>query len=350
VRAGVKKNHKKTQESPKTAPQEPLSRPVEAVALTGSQGPVAAAWLAGLVLVLAWSYWTTFATLAHRWHHEPQYSHGYLVPVFSLILLWFRRDLLDWSVFRPNWLGLPLLLAGVASRLVGAYYYVEWFDDLSIVPTLAGLCLLFGGFAAFRWMWPAIGFLVFMIPLPYRLEVAMAHPLQRIATIASCYSMQTLGMPALSEGNVILLDEIRIGVVEACSGLRMLVIFFALSSAVAVLIDRPIWERCLIVVSAIPIALLSNLIRIVVTGILHRTANSELADWVFHDVAGWLMMPLALGMLWVELWILSRLFVDVPLTTPVPLDLKYERSVANKRLVAEVTVQSANKTPTGSPR
>ena len=91
-----------------------------------------------------------------------------------------------------------------------------------------------------------------MIPLPYRFEVALAGPLQRIAVISSTYLLQTFGLPAVAEGNIILLSEARIGIVEACSGLRMLVVFFALSSAVALVIRRPFWERAVVVASAMP--------------------------------------------------------------------------------------------------
>jgi exosortase len=157
-------------------------------------------------------------------------------------------------------------------------------------------------------LWPALAFLLFMVPLPFRLEVALAHPLQRIATLISTLALQTLGFAAFSEGNTIRMGAIRIGVVEACSGLSMLMIFFALCTAVAMLTRRPIWERLLVVASAVPIALLANILRIVVTGVLHKVVGKEMADFVFHDLAGWLMMPLALGMLWLGYRLFSWAF------------------------------------------
>jgi exosortase len=160
-------------------------------------------------------------------------------------------------------------------------------------------------------------FLFFMIPLPHRVAVAAAEPLQRLATVASCYALQTLGLPAVPEGNVILLNDSRIGIVEACSGLRMLVVFFALSTAVALVIHRSLWERLVVVGSAVPIALFSNLVRIVATGVLHQTAGPRFADDFFHDLGGWLMMPLALMLLWVELKVLARLLPERSATAPV---------------------------------
>src|SRR5262249_50759240 len=148
---------------------------------------------------------------------------------------------------------------------------------------------------------------------PYRASTAMAGPLQTFATETSTFLLQTLGTPAVSEGNVILLNDVEIGVVEACSGLRMLVIFFALSTAVALVIRRPLWEKALLVSSAIPIALVVNVLRITVTGAMHELASAstvithEMANTVFHDLAGWLMMPAALGALALELVLLKRL-------------------------------------------
>jgi exosortase len=262
----------------------------------------------GLV-VIVWAYGTTLTQLLHRWGTDAQYSHGYFVPLFGIVYMWLKRQNLNPATLRSNWLGIGLLLLGCGLRLAGTYFYYDWFDQLSIIPTLAGMVLAVGGWGMLLWSLPAIGFLVFMIPLPYRLEVAMAHPLQRMATIASTYLMQTIGLPAISEGNVILLNEFEIGVVEACSGLRMLVIFFAISTGAALLIDRPLWERLVIIISAVPIALISNILRISVTGILHETVGSEIANRVFHDLAGWLMMPVALGILWVQLKLMSHLLV-----------------------------------------
>ncbi len=124
--------------------------------------------------------------------------------------------------------------------------------------------------------------------------------------------LQTLGIAAYAEGNVIVMGEIHIGVVEACSGLSMLMIFFALSTAVTLLSRRSPLERTVIFLSAVPIALAANILRIVATAILHKVAGRELADLVFHDLAGWLMMPLALGMLWLLIRLLDWLLVPIP--------------------------------------
>jgi exosortase len=287
--------------------------------------PPPAARLLPLVAVsLLWVYWPTLAELAGRWGAESQYAHGYLVPLFALYLLWARRGLIAGrGPLRPAWRGLALLGGALALRFAGTYLYFEWLAAVSLLPCLAGLALLAGGRPALRWCWPAVAFLVFMVPLPHRLEVALAHPLQRLATRVSTYALELLGFVAFAEGNVIRLGEIRIGVVEACSGLSMLLIFFALATAVVLLRPRPPLERGMIVLSAVPIALVANILRILATAVLHKTAGRELADLVFHDLAGWLMMPLALGMLWAELRLLSWVLVPAPASGPGPLALDW---------------------------
>lgn len=325
-------------------------------------------WLLAGVFALAsgfvWAYWTTLTQIASKWTHDPQYSHGYLVPLFACGLMWIRRerwfeseaaisrpaifsialaaglfvagfglgaDLLVMAAvvftlvaafqffavlrplataeFRGTPLGLPVLLGGIALRWAGGHYFLEWFDFLSIIPCLFGIALLVGGWQMIRWAGPSIAFLFFMIPLPHSLESALREPLRQAGTIASTYLMQTIGLPAFSEGNVIIVNEVKIGVVEACSGLRMMMIFFALATAVALLIERKLWERIVVLLSAVPIALITNIVRITATGMLHAIGWSELADDVFHDFAGYLMPPFALMLLWFELWVLSRMFI-----------------------------------------
>jgi exosortase len=272
------------------------------------QLPFLAALAVG-VLALVWAYWTTLGDMAQRWARDPQYSHGYLVPGFAVLLLCLRRRQLAGDV-AGSWLGWPVLVLGLALRLVGAFFYFVWLDDVSLLPCLAGLFLLFGGRTGLRWAWPAVAFLLFMVPLPHRVSVSMAAPLQDFATTTSTFLLQTLGFPALAEGHIIRLNEVEIGIVEACSGLRMLVIFFALSTGVALVIRRALWEKLVLVFSAVPIALAVNVVRITVTGILHETVGSEWANAVFHDLAGWLMMPLALAALGLELHLLNRLFLE----------------------------------------
>ena len=178
------------------------------------------------------------------------------------------------------------------------------------MPSLAGLCVMARGWAALKQAWPAIAFLVFMIPLPYRVELALGGPLQALATHASAALLQVAGLPALEEGNTITLGHSKIGIVEACNGLSLLTFFFAISVGLVLCVRRPRVERALIIAGAIPIALIANVARITATGLLVEGVGHEVAGLEFHDLAGYLMMPFALALLYVEDALIARLFRD----------------------------------------
>jgi exosortase len=267
----------------------------------------------GLLLgVILWAYWPTLVELSETWSRDAQYSHGFIVPIFALVILYLRRDMLDGIVLKPTWWAMAFLAMGAGAFLVGGYFYSPWLVQNSLLPILAGIVVALGGLPLLRWSWPSILFLAFMIPLPDRVDQALIKPLQTVATLASTNALQTLGVLAQSEGNIIVLpDGYEMGIAEACSGLRMLMVFVATSMAIAMIIQRPLLQKILIVLSSFPIAILCNVIRITATGILHETAGHEIANRVFHDVAGWLMSPLALLFLAGELWVLRRTFIPV---------------------------------------
>ncbi|MBY0459599.1 MAG: exosortase/archaeosortase family protein [Gemmataceae bacterium] len=260
--------------------------------------------LIGLALVsavLGWSYWTTFLEVGERWITDPQYQHGFLVPLFSAYLLWRNRDRVSAADFAPRWWGVGIVAAGLVLRLAGAVFYQPWLDTGSLLVVLAGMAAAVGGRRVLVWAAPGIVFLAFMMPLPYRFQTMLGGTLQAVATKASTYALQTIGVSAVPEGNVILLTETRLGVVEACNGLSMLVTFFAIAAGFAILVRRSVVERVAIVASAVPIAVAANVVRIVLTGVLFEMKQGELANRVFHDFAGLLMMPVALFLLWAEL-------------------------------------------------
>ncbi len=271
-------------------------------------------WLTAAILfgILLWAYWTTLLETAERWSDDPQYSHGYLVPLFSLFLLWKRRSLLRPDKVSPSWWGVVVLLGGIACRTGGVYYFFGYFDTISLLICLAGMALAVGGKEALRWSWPAILFLGFMVPLPYRLQMALGGFLQDIATTISTYLLQTFGFPAVAEGRVIQIDETKIGVVEACSGLGMLVTFLAISTAVAMVLREGWARKALVILSAAPVAILVNVIRITVTGMLYAASYDQTAKLIFHDIAGFLMMPLAVAFIFIELYLFDRIVVDPP--------------------------------------
>jgi exosortase len=271
-------------------------------------GTVTAALL--ISVATAWSFWPTLVKLYDAWINDPQYSHGLLVPAFAVGLLWLRRDRLPVRARPAAVPGLLLLAIGAACRVSAGFMYVEWLEAVALVPTLLGLALAFGGWPVLRWSAPAVLFLIFMIPMPYRMTIWLGFPLQQLATTCSTYVLQTLGQPAIAEGNTILIRDFQLSIVKACSGLSMLVTFFTFSTAVCLVVDKPFSDKLLILLSAVPIALAANVLRIVVTGLMYLYVSNQAATAVFHDAAGWIMMPLALALLGMELWVLKRLFVD----------------------------------------
>lgn len=269
--------------------------------------------LAGFLLI---SFWESLSSLAHRWSNEPDYSHGFFVPAFSIFLLWRRRGLLAAAPTGGRWWGVLLLMGSAGLRLAASYFSFTLLEPFALLPTLAGVALLMGGWRALRWSWPAIAFLAFMIPLPGFVAGQLGGPLQRLATAGSTYLLQTCGVPATATGNVIWLTKGQIGVVEACNGLRMLITFFAITVGAALVMTNSIWEKLIVVISALGIGLFANVLRITATGMAYEWASPELADRLFHDFAGWLMMPLATMLLFLELHLLSRLLI-APLRGPV---------------------------------
>jgi exosortase len=266
------------------------------------------ALIAGPLLI--WAFWPTLDDLANRWWVDPRYSYGWLVPAFAGYLLHRRRDLLEGQALKPSWAGPLLIGLGVGLGLAGQRYHYQWVAAVGLLPALIGLALSLGGAAMLRWAWPSVAYLIFMIPLPWRLEIGLGDPLLRMATTMSTYVLQTLGQPSYATGNIIHVGDAKIGVVDACNGLGMMMMFFAFAAAVALLSRRSWVHKTLVVLSAPAIAIVVNVVRISATGLLHRYVSSEVANRFYHDLAGLLMMPLALGALGALSWLLARLIVE----------------------------------------
>lgn len=259
-------------------------------------------------VAVAWGFYPTFAFLVQKWIDEPQYSHGFLVPIFSGYLLhrkWKAGQLIVGTPYPL--LGLILLMAASALHALAGGWMNYQVDAVALLIAIAALTIAAGGRALFSGCAAAIGFLVFMVPLPYELEQNVGGPLKKFATNATTYLLQTIGQPAIAEGNKILIDDVTLGVVDACSGLKMLVTFSAFGVGAVLTLGRTRFENALIVLGIVPIAVLTNVLRITATGVAYTlTSDKALLDFL-HDFHGWLMMPLGLGLLGLQLWCLSRL-------------------------------------------
>ncbi len=243
---------------------------------------------------------------------KPDYSHGFLVPAFAAYLAWVWRAWAPSYLAWPDVRGLGFFLAAAPLFVVARYTNValEWVQGISLVLALLGAVTVFGGVAALRWLWGPVLFLMFMFPLPNAVAGALSWPLQKVAAVGSEYTLQTLGYPTYREGMILHCQDHVLEVQNACSGLSMLLTFVTLSTAMALVVRRPWLDRGLILLASFPIAILSNVVRISATGVLYNEAGKELGDRVFHDFAGWMMMPLALGMLWLGLKVLDWVFLE----------------------------------------
>jgi len=273
--------------------------------------PARALASAVLLAVMGCVFRDLLISCVSRWSTEPQYTHGFIIPIMAVALGWMRREKILAGEARSHTSGLLLLLIGMAFHLLATYFYVESLDAAGFLFSVTGLVLLIWGKRLFRGVWPAVLFTGFMLPLPFQLERMLSDPLQVLGASESAWFIQAFGIPAIAQGNTILMGDTRLGVAEACSGLRMLIVFFAISAATVIISERTRWEKVLILFSAIPIALISNIVRIVATALAYQYASRETADLIFHDLSGWLMMPFAMLLLFLELKLIDLLFVEV---------------------------------------
>ncbi len=273
-------------------------------------------WLPIVLLLggaILWVYWPVLASLRKEWQTDQNYSVGQLVPFAVLYLLWNDRKRLSGVRCRACWWGIGVIALAQAARLFGLVRLFESAERYALVLTIIGVVLLVTGWEVFwkvRWL---LLFLFLMVPLPGRIHNMISGPLQENATAGAVFFLELLGISLTNEGNVIVLnDDVPLAVAEACSGLRMLTAFVVVAFTLAYVVRRPPWQKVALVLSSVPVAIICNTARLVVTALLFLVGSSELANRFFHDFAGFTMMPLAVLMLILELWIMSKLVIEEP--------------------------------------
>lgn len=271
---------------------------------------------ATMLAAIAWAYWPTLSNMVHAWESQPDYSHGYLVIPLALFFLWTRRGSLPKDEMRPSWWGALFLLAVMAVRVLAGRYYLIPLDGWTLPLTIAGAVWLLWGAKTLRWAAPAIAFLWFMVPIPYSAERWLSVPLQSVATKLSTMALVMLGQPAIAEGNVILLGSHTLFVEEACSGMRIFIGIFALAFAFALFSRWSWWQKGIVLLSVLPVAIVANVTRIVVTGLLHQLVSSDAGQKFSHDIAGFVMIPFAALIFWMVLVFVDKLFPVVEDISP----------------------------------
>jgi exosortase len=267
------------------------------------------------ILFLVMAYLPNLRALMAIWNADANYAHGYLVIPIALFIFW-QQLLSQESKTAPEavlapWWGWVFLVAILLLRAVAYERGSSWSEDATIIPAIAALTWSFGSWPLLRRVWPAIAYLLFMLPLPQAINSVLALPLQSLAATSSRFLLQLTGMWVIQDGNVINLTTAhgveRLDVALACNGLRMLMTMAATVTATVILLPLPTWKRIILFLSIVPIALVSNMARIVATGWCYYWFEGPNAKHWAHDWAGWLMMPLALALVGLELGILSWL-------------------------------------------
>jgi exosortase len=279
--------------------------------------------------------------LVQLWMTDPNWSHGFLIPLLSLYFIhqkrreilsleYVRDPLLDLlrgrrplplqpGQTRASYLGLLVLLLVLAFYIFNVvspagYAYLR---PVSLIAAVGAVALFLGGWHLIRYTWLPMAFFVFAIPLPRRYYVGLTLPMRHLsAVVATAFLNLIQGVDATTSGAVIEIVykgqrlEPSLNVAEACSGMRLLMAFLALGVAMAYLHDRPRWQRAVLLLSTAPIAILCNIVRVTATGLLYVLVDPKYAQGIYHDMLGLAMLPLAFGLYGALAWFMASLFVE----------------------------------------
>ncbi|MHC4539875.1 MAG: exosortase/archaeosortase family protein [Planctomycetota bacterium] len=256
--------------------------------------------------------------IVETWLADSSWSHGFLIPLFSAYFITQNKKQILTLQTRPNYIGLLFLVLVIgfyASNRFSPSGY-EYFCRTSLIATLGAVVLFLGGWRLVRCTWLPIVFLVFAVPLPDRLYKALTIPMRQwAAAVASGLLNLVPELEATASGVVIDVFyrgralEPGLDVAEACAGMRLLMAFVALGVAMAYLHERALWQRIILLVSTVPIAIFCNIVRVTVTGFIYILIHPKYAQGVYHDVLGLAMLPLAFGLYGFLAWFMSSLFV-----------------------------------------
>ena len=258
------------------------------------------AWGSALIGVLmAAVYYRVLAKLVTDWWQIPDFSHGFLVPIFAAYLVWTKRTALLETKIAPTWSGIALVFLGLAVLLLGVYGAELFLSRISLVILLAGLVLGFGGWQLLKELRFPLLVLLLAIPIPFIVFNEITLPLQTLASKLASALLPLFGVPVLREGNVIELPAMKLEVAEACSGIRSLMSLFTLAVFYGYFMDKSNLRRVLLALASIPIAIAANALRILGTGLCVQYWDPDKALGFFHEFSGWVMFLVSLGCLYI---------------------------------------------------
>jgi len=259
--------------------------------------------------VLALVFQKTFGFLYVNWQRE-EYSHGFLIPLVCIFLLWQRRRQFEQLQFEGTWAGVLVVLIGLGIFFLGTMAAITTIDAYALVVVIAGCLLAVMGWKAFRLALAPLALLLLMNPLPAFLYNNLSSQLQLISSQLGVAVIRLAGISVYLAGNVIDLGSYKLQVVEACSGLNYLFPLMTLGFMMACFLKVKAWIRWLIVLSTIPITILMNSFRIGVIGMLVDAYGTEQAEGFLHFFEGWIIFMACMGLLIAETWALVRLSGD----------------------------------------
>ena len=247
-----------------------------------------------LAAMLAWVYAAAFWWMADRWWAaDSYYSHGPLIPLVSLYLLWSRRKSLAALPPATSGWGWVLILIGLILQIFSAIWRIYFSSALSLLMVLSGLVLAFGGTPLWKRTWFPILFLLFMVPMPLVLIAQISLQLKLWAAAASARIIWWMGIPVGQDGSMLYLPHGSVLVEDVCSGLRSLISLLALGVLCTYLSEGRLRKRILMLAASVPIALSANIFRIAVISLLSEVYGYQLATGTFHDMMGFVSFGLA---------------------------------------------------------
>jgi exosortase len=259
---------------------------------------------AALILLL---YGSILKALILDWWTDPNYGHGFLVPVFSAFVLWRERQRLAQTKIKPANFGLVVMLGAIGILLIGSLGAELFSTRCSLLILLGGIVLFLAGWSMLRAVFFPLSFLVLMIPIPVLIYNQITFPLQLMASRFATFWLQLINVPVLREGNLIILPNYTLEVVDACSGIRSLTTLITLAIAYGYLVESQRWIRWLLVIIMFPIAIVSNSIRIFGAGLLTYHFGKNMAEGFFHEFSGWVIFVAALLLMFGCHWLLRKI-------------------------------------------
>lgn len=256
--------------------------------------------------LLAVSFYPYIISLTNAWNSE-EYSHGYLLPFIAALIGWHKLTEEKPLLNKPSWIGFIVLLGGFLLLTVSQFSAFEPPAHYGFLLCITGILMSFYGYQFTKTLSPALIYLIFCIPLPRLIKVALSAELQLISSTVGVYMLQFIGVPVFQEGNIIDLGYQKLQVVEACSGLRYLFPLMSLGFLMALLLEDKMWKRLFIFLSTIPITVFMNSFRIAWVGILVNWKGPEMAEGIAHDLQGFTVFAVCLAVLFAETWVLVRI-------------------------------------------